>query len=30
VCGNLAPLGADLSNLGNVTLNDSTVCVIAP
>jgi len=28
VCGNVAPLGADLFNLGVATLNDSTVCVI--
>jgi predicted outer membrane repeat protein len=27
VCGNVAPLGADLDNLGVVTINDSTVCV---
>jgi hypothetical protein len=30
VCGKIAPLGADLGNLGVVTLNDSTVCVTAP
>jgi hypothetical protein len=30
VCGNLAPLGADLYNLGTATLHDSTVCVIGP
>jgi predicted outer membrane repeat protein len=30
VCGNVAPAGADLYNLGVVTLNDSTVCVIGP
>jgi predicted outer membrane repeat protein len=28
VCGNVAPLGADLFNLGVATLNDSTVWVI--
>jgi len=31
VYGNTAPHGADLyNNLGVVTLNDSTVCVIGP
>jgi hypothetical protein len=30
VCGNIAPLGADLFNLGVATLNDSTVGVISP
>jgi hypothetical protein len=29
VCGNMAPVGADLDNLGVVTLNDSTVFVLA-
>jgi hypothetical protein len=27
VCGNIVPLGADLDNLGSVTLDDSTVGV---
>jgi predicted outer membrane repeat protein len=30
VCGNVAPVGADLYTLGFVTLNDSTVGVIGP
>jgi hypothetical protein len=30
VCDNAAPLGADLYNLGALSLNDSTVCVIGP
>jgi hypothetical protein len=30
VCDNLAPLGADLYNLGAMTLHDSDVCVIGP
>jgi hypothetical protein len=30
VCGNVAPVGADLYTLGVVTLNDSTVGVIGP
>ncbi len=30
VCGNTATLGADLYNLGALTLDDSTVCVICP
>ena len=30
VCSNVAPLGADLYNLGVTTLNDSTVGVIGP
>jgi predicted outer membrane repeat protein len=29
VCGNVAPVGADLDNLGVATVNDSTVCVIS-
>ena len=28
ICGNTAPLGADLSNYGTATLQDSDVCVI--
>jgi hypothetical protein len=30
VCGDFAPLGADLDNLGKATLDDSTVGVIGP
>jgi hypothetical protein len=30
VCDNLAPLGADLYNLGAMTLHDSDVYVIGP
>jgi hypothetical protein len=30
VLNNVAPLGADLYNLGALTINDSTVCVIGP
>ena len=30
VCSNIAALGADLYNLGVVTINDSDVCVIGP
>ncbi len=30
VCDNVAPLGADLCNLGVATLNDSTVGVMRP
>jgi hypothetical protein len=30
VCGNTAPVGADLYNLGELTVKNSVICVIAP